>query len=48
MEIDLEKIFDCINSDVLMVRVARRVTCKRLLGITNRYRKSGIMIFAVS
>jgi RNA-directed DNA polymerase len=41
---DLEKFFDCVNHDVLMVRVARRVKDKRLLRLIGRYLRAGIMV----
>ena len=47
VDMDLEKFFDRVNHDVLMVRVARRVKDKRLLRIIGRYLKAGIMIGGV-
>ena len=47
VDMDLEKFFDRVNHDVLMVRVARRVKDKRLLRIIDRYLKAGIMIGGV-
>lgn len=47
MDIDLEIFFDRVNNDMLMVRAARRVMCKRLLGLISRYLKPGILIFEV-
>jgi RNA-directed DNA polymerase len=43
VDIDLEKFFDRVNHDVLMARVARRISDKRLLGLIRRYLQSGIM-----
>ena len=43
VDIDLEKFFDRVNHDILMSRVARRVTDKRILGLTRRYLQAGIM-----
>lgn len=47
VDMDLEKFFDRVNHDVLMVRVARRVKDKRLLRLIGRYLKAGIMIGGV-
>jgi RNA-directed DNA polymerase len=47
VDMDLEKFFDRVNHDVLMVRVARRVKDKRLLRIIGRYLKAGIMFGGV-
>jgi len=47
VDMDLEKFFDCVNHDVLMVRVARRVKDKRLLRLIGRYLRAGIMIGGV-
>ena len=44
VDIDLEKFFDRVNHDVLMVRVARRVRDKRILRLIGRYLTSGVMI----
>jgi RNA-directed DNA polymerase len=44
VDMDLEKFFDRVNHDVLMVRVARRVKDKRLLRLIGRYLSAGIMI----
>jgi RNA-directed DNA polymerase len=43
VDIDLEKFFDRVNHDVLMSRVARRVSDKRLLKLIRRYLNSGVM-----
>jgi RNA-directed DNA polymerase len=47
VDMDLEKFFDRVNHDVLMVRVARRVKDKRLLRLIGRYLRAGIMIGGV-
>jgi RNA-directed DNA polymerase len=44
VDTDLEKFFDRVNHDVLMVRVARRVRDKRILRLIGRYLTSGVMI----
>jgi RNA-directed DNA polymerase len=43
VDIDLEKFFDRVNHDVLMSRVARRVSDKRLLKLIRGYLESGVM-----
>lgn len=43
VDLDLEKFFDRVNHDVLMVRVARKIEDKRVLGLIRRYLQSGIM-----
>jgi RNA-directed DNA polymerase len=43
VDIDLEKFFDCVNHDILMARVARRVRDKRILLLIRRYLQAGIM-----
>ena len=43
VDMDLEKFFDRVNHDVLMGRLARRITDKRLLRIIRRYLKAGMM-----
>ena len=47
VDMDLEKFFDRVNHDVLMVRVARRVRDKRLLRLIGRYLRAGVMIDGV-
>jgi RNA-directed DNA polymerase len=44
VDMDLEKFFDRVNHDVLMARVARKVTDKRLLGLIRRYLQSGALV----
>ena len=44
VDMDLEKFFDRVNHDVLMSRVARRVTDKRLLKLIRAFLNSGVMI----
>jgi RNA-directed DNA polymerase len=43
VNIDLEKFFDQVNHDLVMSRVARKVTDKRLLKLVRRYLNAGIM-----
>jgi len=43
VDIDLEKFFDRVNHDVLMSKVARRVTDKRILKLIRGYLTSGIL-----
>lgn len=43
VDIDLEKFFDRVNHDILMSRVARRVSDKRMLLLIRRYLQAGIM-----
>ncbi len=43
VDMDLEKFFDRVNHDVLMARVARKVSDRRMLGLIRAYLKSGIM-----
>jgi len=43
VDIDLEKFFDRVNHDILMARVARKVSDKRILLLIRRYLEAGIM-----
>jgi len=43
VDFDLEKFFDRVNHDILMARLARRVTDKRLLRIIRRFLQVGMM-----
>lgn len=47
VDIDLDKFFDRANHDMLMARVAREVTDKRVLKTIRRYLQSGVMINGV-
>jgi RNA-directed DNA polymerase len=44
VDVDLDKFFDRVNHDVLMVRVARKVGDKRVLTLIRRYLQSGVMV----
>jgi RNA-directed DNA polymerase len=44
VDLDLEKFFDQVNHDVLMSRVARKVTDKVLLRLIGRYLRAGVMV----
>ena len=43
VDIDLEKYFDRVNHDMLMARLARHVSDKRLLRIVRRFLEAGMM-----
>ncbi|WP_415803715.1 reverse transcriptase domain-containing protein, partial [Marinicrinis lubricantis] len=43
VDMDLEKFFDKVNHDILMSRVARKVTDKRVLKLIRAYLNSGVM-----
>jgi len=48
VDMDLEKFFDRVNHDILMSRVERRVSDKRILGLTRRYLQAGIMVDGIT
>jgi RNA-directed DNA polymerase len=43
VDVDLERFFDRVNHDILMARLARRVSDKRLLRIVRRFLEAGLM-----
>src|SRR4030081_2179052 len=43
VDIDLEKFFDRVNHDILMDRVAKRISNKRLLRLIRAYLNAGVM-----
>jgi RNA-directed DNA polymerase len=43
VDVDLEKFFDRVNHDVLMGRLARRISDTRLLRLIRRYLNAGMM-----
>lgn len=44
VDLDLEKFFDTVNHDVLMSRIARKVTDKLLLRLIGRYLRAGVLV----
>lgn len=47
VDIDLERFFDRVNHDVLMSRLARRISDKRVLKLIRRFLNSGVMLGGV-
>jgi len=47
VDLDIEKFFDRVNHDILMARVARKVTDKRVLILIRRYLTAGVMVNGV-
>src|SRR6202167_6109015 len=47
VDIDLEKFFDRVNHDLLMGRLAKRITDKRLLTLIRRYLEAGVLVDGV-
>jgi RNA-directed DNA polymerase len=43
VDIDLEKFFDQVNHDILMSRIARKITDKRLLKLIGSYLRAGVL-----
>lgn len=48
VDVDLEQFFDRVNHDVLMGRLAKRISDKRMLGLIRRYLEAGIMANGVA
>lgn len=44
VDLDLSKFFDAVNHDVLMVRLARKVTDKRVLHLIGHYLRAGVEV----
>jgi len=47
VDVDLEQCFDRINHDILMGRIAKRISDKRILRLIRRYLQAGIMVHGV-
>ena len=47
VDVDLEKFFDRVSHDVLLGRLGKRITDKRMLGLIRRYLEAGIMVNGV-
>jgi len=43
VDVDLAKFFDCVNHDLLMGRMEKRVEDRRALGLIRRYLETGLM-----
>lgn len=43
VDLDLEKFFDRVNHDILMSRVASKVSDQRILGLIRRYLQAGVL-----
>ena len=44
VDMDLSKFFDTVNHDVLMHRVARKIKDKRVLKLTGKYLRAGVVV----
>lgn len=44
VDLDLAKFFDHVDHDILMARVARRISDQRLLALIGRYLRAGVLI----
>ena len=47
VDVDLEKLFDRVNHDVLMDRLAKRIAAKAVLRLIRRYLQIGIMDYGI-
>lgn len=47
VDVDLEKFFDRVNHDVLMERLARRITDRSVLRLIRRYLEAGVLVNGV-
>jgi RNA-directed DNA polymerase len=47
VDMDLEKCFDRINHDILMGKISKRITDKRILRLIRRYLQAGTMVHGV-
>lgn len=47
VDVDVEKFFDRVNHDVLMGRLARKISDRRLLRLIRRYLAAGVMVGGV-
>ena len=47
VDVDLERFFDRVNHDVLMGRLAKRISDKTVLGLIRRYLNAGVMASGV-
>jgi len=47
VDVDLEQFFDRVNHDVLMGKLAKRISDRRLLGLIRRYLNAGILASGV-
>jgi RNA-directed DNA polymerase len=44
LDLDLEKFFDTVNQDILMLRLARKVKDKRVLRLIGRFLRAGVEV----
>ena len=44
VDLDLSKFFDRVDHDVLMCRLARKVTDRRVLRLVGKYLRAGVMV----
>ena len=47
VDVDLAQFFDCVNHDILMGKLAQRITDARVLTLIRRYLEAGIMVSGV-